>query len=218
MVVCVLCSKLNVFGMSRGCLTTVIFQPVLCIFIIYSTVWNSQISVRDVANSQLDHSLLSRWLDWTIVIHKRIDIYIYIETVSTTFLVGIYLSISLGVNIPFFSGELPDDSELVVLHQRPGERLDHHRHGHLSKPKHLDQVFCFCRRNQTFRGLVVNSTVGSRDLWWRSSKMRRLTADLEDLKLSQWWCTSTISNKKLLGSPGIATRSKDATRGSWPYY
>ena len=24
--------------------------------------------------------------------------------------------------------------------------------------------------------------------------------------------------KKLLGSKGIATRSKDATRGSWPYY
>ena len=24
--------------------------------------------------------------------------------------------------------------------------------------------------------------------------------------------------KKLLGAPGIATRSKDATRGSWPYY
>ena len=28
----------------------------------------------------------------------------------------------------------------------------------------------------------------------------------------------TTSNKKLLGAPGIATRSKDATRGSWPYY
>ena len=26
------------------------------------------------------------------------------------------------------------------------------------------------------------------------------------------------SNKELLGAPGIATRSKDATRGSWPYY
>ena len=26
------------------------------------------------------------------------------------------------------------------------------------------------------------------------------------------------SNKKLLGAPGIATRSKDATWGSWPYY
>ena len=26
------------------------------------------------------------------------------------------------------------------------------------------------------------------------------------------------SNKKLLGAAGIATRSKDATRGSWPYY
>ena len=25
-------------------------------------------------------------------------------------------------------------------------------------------------------------------------------------------------SKKLLGAPGIATRSKDATRGSWPYY
>ena len=30
--------------------------------------------------------------------------------------------------------------------------------------------------------------------------------------------TSAASNKKLLGAPGIATRSKDATRGSWPYY
>ena len=26
-----------------------------------------------------------------------------------------------------------------------------------------------------------------------------------------------VSNKKLLGAPGIATRSKDATRGSWSY-
>ena len=25
-------------------------------------------------------------------------------------------------------------------------------------------------------------------------------------------------NKKLLGAPGIATRRKDVTRGSWPYY
>ena len=25
-------------------------------------------------------------------------------------------------------------------------------------------------------------------------------------------------NKKLLGAPGIATRSKEATRGSWPCY
>ena len=28
----------------------------------------------------------------------------------------------------------------------------------------------------------------------------------------------TTRNKKLLGAPGIATTSKDATRGSWPYY
>ena len=26
------------------------------------------------------------------------------------------------------------------------------------------------------------------------------------------------SNKKLLGAPGRTTRSKDATRSSWPYY
>ena len=28
----------------------------------------------------------------------------------------------------------------------------------------------------------------------------------------------TTGNKKLLGASVIATRSKDATRGSWPYY
>ena len=28
----------------------------------------------------------------------------------------------------------------------------------------------------------------------------------------------TTSSKKLLGAKGIATRSKNATRGSWPYY
>ena len=28
----------------------------------------------------------------------------------------------------------------------------------------------------------------------------------------------TTWNKKLLGAPGIATRSKNATRGSWPYF
>ena len=28
----------------------------------------------------------------------------------------------------------------------------------------------------------------------------------------------TTRNNKLLGAKGIATRSKDATRGSWPYY
>ena len=27
-----------------------------------------------------------------------------------------------------------------------------------------------------------------------------------------------VKSKKLLGALGIATRSKDATRGSWPYY
>ena len=27
----------------------------------------------------------------------------------------------------------------------------------------------------------------------------------------------TTGSKKLLGAMGIATRSKDATRGSWPY-
>ena len=29
---------------------------------------------------------------------------------------------------------------------------------------------------------------------------------------------SVTRNKKLLGAPGIATRSKNGTRGSWPYY
>ena len=28
----------------------------------------------------------------------------------------------------------------------------------------------------------------------------------------------TLGTRTLLGAPGIATRSKDATRGSWPYY
>ena len=35
------------------------------------------------------------------------------------------------------------------------------------------------------------------------------------------WCILPVEwsrNKKLLGAKGIATRSKDATRGSWPYY
>ena len=30
--------------------------------------------------------------------------------------------------------------------------------------------------------------------------------------------TTMTSCKKLLGAPGRTTRSKDATRGSWPYY
>ena len=29
---------------------------------------------------------------------------------------------------------------------------------------------------------------------------------------------SSFSSKKLLGAKGIATRNKNATRGSWPYY
>ena len=33
-----------------------------------------------------------------------------------------------------------------------------------------------------------------------------------------WFPGLTTSNKKLLGAKGIATRSKDATKGSWPYY
>ena len=33
-----------------------------------------------------------------------------------------------------------------------------------------------------------------------------------------WSNPKLLRNKKLLGAPGIATRSKDATRGSWPYY
>ena len=43
------------------------------------------------------------------------------------------------------------------------------------------------------------------------------------------WSLSILCNKKLLGAPGLTTRSKDATRGSctrskdatrgsWPYY
>ena len=30
--------------------------------------------------------------------------------------------------------------------------------------------------------------------------------------------SDTLWERTLLGAPGIATRSKDATRGSWPYY
>ena len=51
---------------------------------------------------------------------------------------------------------------------------------------------------------------------------------LDDAWIRRWsnllekdglFCTKATSrNKKLLGAPGIATRSKDATRGSWPYY
>ena len=29
---------------------------------------------------------------------------------------------------------------------------------------------------------------------------------------------SSVCNRKLLGALGIATRSKNATSGSWPYY
>ena len=29
---------------------------------------------------------------------------------------------------------------------------------------------------------------------------------------------SFCRSKKLPGAPGLTTRSKDATRGSWPYY
>ena len=36
---------------------------------------------------------------------------------------------------------------------------------------------------------------------------------------NQWhWRCVKIRNNKLLGAPGLTTRSKDATRGSWPYY
>ena len=32
------------------------------------------------------------------------------------------------------------------------------------------------------------------------------------------YLASFLGSKKLLGAPGIATSSKYATRGSWPYY
>ena len=32
------------------------------------------------------------------------------------------------------------------------------------------------------------------------------------------WLGVLLGSKKLLGAPGITTRSMDATRGSWPYY
>ena len=35
---------------------------------------------------------------------------------------------------------------------------------------------------------------------------------------SQYIRSRVPRNKKLLGAKGITTRSKDATRGSWPYY
>ena len=40
----------------------------------------------------------------------------------------------------------------------------------------------------------------------------------EALRAKQDPVGSQVSNKKLLGAPGLTTRSKDATRGSWPYY
>ena len=41
-------------------------------------------------------------------------------------------------------------------------------------------------------------------------------------KIQTWaqlgWRPLLLGTRTLLGAPGIATRSKDATRGSWPYY
>ena len=39
-----------------------------------------------------------------------------------------------------------------------------------------------------------------------------------DDPLGPWLAEMGYNKWKLLGAPGIATRSKDATRGSWPYY
>ena len=46
---------------------------------------------------------------------------------------------------------------------------------------------------------------------------RRLTVS-KVVMLVTPWAKYSCPNKKLLGAKGIPTRSKDATRGSWPYY
>ena len=50
---------------------------------------------------------------------------------------------------------------------------------------------------------------------------KKLLGARASLLVTKGISTSSIlatSNKKLLGVKGISTRSKDATRGSWPYY
>ena len=45
-----------------------------------------------------------------------------------------------------------------------------------------------------------------------------LNNNKDTIMLCQLLFGTCIVAEKLLGAPGIATRSKDATRGSWPYY
>ena len=56
---------------------------------------------------------------------------------------------------------------------------------------------------------------------WTESHYRTLNHrpwGLEPLEKAKQANKQTIGARTLLGAPGIATRSKDATRGSWPYY
>ena len=55
-------------------------------------------------------------------------------------------------------------------------------------------------------------------MWARPGRELELgTQDfMENPQCSAWILVQV--GKKLLGAPGIATRSKDATRGFWTYY
>ena len=48
-----------------------------------------------------------------------------------------------------------------------------------------------------------------------SRRRRKVSTHLQQKEILR---ASRSRSKKLLGAPGLTTRSKDATRGSWPYY
>ena len=56
--------------------------------------------------------------------------------------------------------------------------------------------------------LAASSPLTWNPLWPQRSALGIVTVSVE----------IETRNRKLLEAPGIATRSKDATRGSWPYY
>ena len=87
---------------------------------------------------------------------------------------------------------------VLCVSRRLWQRLNRRCKSITPKQRHID-----IRRTETSVASLVSGC------WWRSSG-------------TVWGLGSfspvIVTSASLLGAPGIATRSKDATRGSWPYY
>ena len=87
----------------------------------------------------------------------------------------------------------------------------------LCNPLHLRFVI---RVEQTVYAKAIKDSKGVTAFPLQTSELNSQIAAANKVltPISQSFNRSDATRNKLLGAPGLTTRSKDATRGSWPYY